>query len=135
MQTTSHTKTARASVSTYARFLLLGAIASLSGCSGASEVDVAAQIRDDMRHLELGLKQFAGDKGRYPNELSDLIQPGAVYPRTEPRPELPHDPWGNEYVYVAPTGTGRANLICLGADALPGGEGPASDIDLVSLKR
>ncbi|MCP3920800.1 MAG: hypothetical protein GY711_35180 [bacterium] len=119
-----------------ARLLFAGACALLASCSGGpSQTDATSQIRRDLRHIELGLKQYAGDKGKYPSALSDLVQPGAIYPRTEPRPELPRDPWGNDYLYVAPSGGDRLNLICLGEDAQPGGDGPAADIELAALSR
>lgn len=36
--------------------------------------------------------------------------------------EMPKDPWGNEYIYRCP------DIISLGADGAPGGEGIAADI-------
>lgn len=46
------------------------------------------------------------------------------------RKQVPRDPWGNPYVYVSP---GEVNptgydLVSLGADGKPGGEGESADI-------
>ncbi len=43
-------------------------------------------------------------------------------------PELPVDPWNNEYVYTSPGRDGAYDLVSLGADGAPGGEGTAADI-------
>ena len=48
-------------------------------------------------------------------------------------PELPQDPWGNDYVYRAPGQDAAYDLISLGADGKPGGED--LDADLTSRKR
>jgi general secretion pathway protein G len=43
--------------------------------------------------------------------------------------KVPKDPWGNEFVYVSPGSHGDVDLICLGADGEPGGEGVNKDIN------
>ncbi|MGB3721204.1 MAG: type II secretion system major pseudopilin GspG [Pacificimonas sp.] len=47
-------------------------------------------------------------------------------------PELPQDPWGNDYVYRSPGTEAGYDLISLGADGKPGGED--LDADLTSRK-
>lgn len=43
--------------------------------------------------------------------------------------ELPVDPWGREYLYLAPAPDGREySLFSYGADGARGGEGPAADV-------
>jgi general secretion pathway protein G len=43
--------------------------------------------------------------------------------------ELPKDPWGHDYVYKYPGEHGDdPDVICLGADGAPGGEGMNADI-------
>lgn len=44
--------------------------------------------------------------------------------------KVPRDPWGNAYVYRIPGQTGDFDLISLGKDGRPGGEGEAADIGL-----
>ena len=41
---------------------------------------------------------------------------------------MPVDPWGNAYVYRAPGRDGPYDLMSLGADGQPGGEGVDADI-------
>ena len=41
---------------------------------------------------------------------------------------LPKDPWGNAYVYVNPGLHGEIDVLSLGADGKPGGEGLDADI-------
>lgn len=43
--------------------------------------------------------------------------------------EIPNDPWGNAYIYKYPGDHGdEPDVICLGADRQPGGEGMNEDI-------
>jgi len=43
--------------------------------------------------------------------------------------ELPKDPWGNDYLYKFPGDHGdQPDIVCLGADGQPGGEGINADI-------
>ena len=42
--------------------------------------------------------------------------------------EVPKDPWDNDYVYKSPGDDGDYDLLSLGADGLPGGEGDNADI-------
>ena len=43
--------------------------------------------------------------------------------------EIPQDPWGHDYAYRYPGDHGDdPDLICLGADGMPGGEGLSADI-------
>ncbi|MGO9443602.1 MAG: type II secretion system protein GspG [Thiobacillaceae bacterium] len=41
---------------------------------------------------------------------------------------MPKDPWGNAYVYLNPGSHGEFDVISLGADGQPGGEGKDADI-------
>ena len=48
--------------------------------------------------------------------------------------EVPRDPWGHDYIYKYPGEHGAApDIICLGADDQPGGDG--QDADIVSWKK
>ena len=57
----------------------------------------------------------------------DLKKP-FLYPAGGYINKLPKDPWGNDYVYVFPTNNGSYQIISLGADGQPGGEGESKDI-------
>lgn len=91
----------------------------------------AAQTQMDA--LATALDSYRLDIGRYPRELEGLLENdtgrdvwnGPYLERTE---VIPLDPWGNDYVYSA---EGRSfELMSLGADGAPGGEGDDADISL-----
>ena len=42
--------------------------------------------------------------------------------------KIPVDPWGNNYVYNFPGQYGEYDIVSLGADGQPGGEGENADI-------
>ena len=45
------------------------------------------------------------------------------------KPAVPKDPWGNDYVYVAPGEHGDFDLCSYGKDGQPDGEGENADIN------
>lgn len=87
----------------------------------------------------LALDAYRLDNDRYPESAQGLAAlrerpaAGTTPPRWRGpylRKEVPRDPWGNAYVYVAP---GTANptsydLYSLGRDGRPGGEGEDGDV-------
>lgn len=98
---------------------------------GKSEVKVArAQIEGLAKALDL----YRLDAGHYPSTeqgLNALV----VRPNNEPRwggPYLqkgvPQDPWGRDYVFTSPGENGEYDLISLGKDGQPGGDGDNADI-------
>jgi general secretion pathway protein G len=99
--------------------------------------DAAAKSQIEM--LGAALDAYRLDNGRYPSTEQGL---DALWqePTAEPRPgnwrgpylrkAVPADPWTNPYVYVSP---GEMNprgydLVSLGADGAPGGEGDDADV-------
>ncbi len=84
--------------------------------------------------LEKAVEQYRLDTGKFPSNeqgLSALF----VRPTTEPRWQGPYlkkmpppDPWGNPYVYRNPGSNGDFDILSLGKDGAPGGEGEAADI-------
>lgn len=102
-----------------------------------SAKDAAARSQIEM--LGAALDAYRLDNGRYPTSSQGLDALWQV-PTAEPRPSnwrgpylrkaVPLDPWGNPYVYASP---GESNprgydLVSLGADGMPGGEGDDADI-------
>jgi len=47
---------------------------------------------------------------------------------------MPQDPWGADYVYRSPGQSGRFDLISLGADGQPGGDGVNADLQLGTVQ-
>jgi len=90
-----------------------------------------AQISEIGGKLDL----FKLDVGRYPSSsegLKALLQnPGGVNNWNGPyvtKEEQIKDPWSRDFTYASPGQKGPYDLISLGADGQPGGEGPNRDI-------
>lgn len=120
--------------------IILGLLAALVGPRMFGKVDKAKQraAKAQITLFETALDTYRLDVGKYPateNGLQALkVKPdnakqwdGPYLPK-----EIPMDPWGNLYVYESPGEHGEYDIICLGADASPGGEG--TDMDIVSWK-
>jgi general secretion pathway protein G len=48
-------------------------------------------------------------------------------------PKVPHDPWGNPYLYICPGQNAEYEIISLGKDGEPGGTGDNADIQSWNL--
>ena len=101
----------------------------LSQLGGAKTKTTAVQIAD----LEKSLDLFKLDVGRYPTTDEGLqalvVRPASLAGWSGPYLKgsgVPADPWGNAYRYTM--ANGRIDILSLGGDAAPGGEGEAADI-------
>lgn len=93
----------------------------------------AARIQ--IADLEKSLDLFKLDVGRYPTAeegLEALVKrPGSAaqwagsYIKGD---VVPPDPWGNAYKYANPGPKGGVEILSLGADKAPGGEGENADV-------
>ncbi|MRR51416.1 MAG: type II secretion system protein GspG [Rhodocyclaceae bacterium] len=98
---------------------------------GKSEVKVA---RAQIDAFEKALEAYRLDVGRYPTTeqgLSALMTqpPGATKWRGPYlKKALPPDPWGNPYLYKQPGTHGEIDILSLGRDGKPGGQGDDADI-------
>ena len=116
--------------------VIIGLLAGLIGPRffsqiGKSEVQIA---RAQIDAIEKALDQYRIDTGRYPNAQQGLAAL-QVKPDDEPRwagpylkKEAPLDPWGRAYLYRAPGSRGDFDLLSLGKDGQPGGQGDAQDV-------
>lgn len=92
-----------------------------------------------IRRLATVLEYYRLDTGRYPTEqegLRALVErPAGVDRWNGPYIEggLPEDPWGHPYVYRAPADGAPFEILSLGADGAPGGEGEDADISSLHL--
>lgn len=102
----------------------------LNQLGGAKSKTTAVQIADLDKSLEL----FKLDVGRYPASeegLEALVKrPGNVNGWTGPylKGGVPTDPWGRAYRYANPGPNGGIEILSLGADGAPGGDGENADI-------
>ena len=94
--------------------------------------------RTDLRAIAASLEMYRLDNRIYPASgqgLEALVNP-PVSPPAPPNwapggylAQMPVDPWGNPYIYRVPGENGAAyELLSLGADGQPGGEGLDADI-------
>lgn len=121
--------------------MIIGVLTAIVGPNLVSNVGKSKQTaaKDQVRILELALKQYYADTGQFPT-TSQGLESLRRKPTTSPVPEswdgpyldknVPKDPWGRDYVYVSP---GRESdvgydLYSLGSDGKRGGSGEAADI-------
>jgi len=93
--------------------------------------------QSDIRAVGSALELYRLDNRTYPTTAQGL-QALAVRPTAPPEPRnwvaggyltaVPVDPWGNDYIYVSPGANGGFDLVSLGADGAPGGDGVAADL-------
>ena len=91
--------------------------------------------KTDIANLSQALKLYRLDNQRYPTSEQGL-QALVAKPTTPPVPnnwkpyleKLPNDPWGNPYQYLNPGVKGPIDIMSLGADGKPGGEGKDADV-------
>jgi general secretion pathway protein G len=93
--------------------------------------------RQDIASIVQALKLYKLDNGHYPTTEQGL-QALVKKPSMEPIPQnwksggylerLPKDPWGNPYQYLQPGLHGEVDVMSLGADGAPGGQGYDADI-------
>ena len=119
--------------------VIIGIVASLvvPQVMGRPDQARAAVAGADMRTIASSLEMYRLDNRTYPTTsqgLSALASP----PNQAPLPvnwasggylpDIPADPWGSPYVYQSPGQNGPYELMSLGADRAPGGEGVDADI-------
>ena len=101
------------------------------------------KARNDLRLYESALDLYRMDNFHYPTTEQGLE--ALVKKPNDPnlknwRPDgyvkqLVKDPWGHDYVYVAPgTGGTPYDLLSLGADGQPGGQGLDADLSVRDVK-
>lgn len=116
--------------------VILGLLAALVGPRMFGKVAKSKQraAKSQIALFETTLDTYRLDVGRYPSSeegLSVLRQkPDDVENWDGPylAKTVPLDPWGTPYVYVCPGENGEYDIIALGADKTPGGEGENMDI-------
>jgi general secretion pathway protein G len=99
---------------------------------GKSEVKTA---RAQIEALEKALDMYRLDTGHYPTNEQGLAALN-TRPQNEPKwsgpylkKEVPLDPWGKAYIYKTPGEKGADfDLLSLGKDGRPGGDGENADI-------
>ena len=117
--------------------VIIGVLAALIVPNVLDRADDARSTaaRTDVTNLTQALKLYKLDNPRYPTAEQGL-QALVSKPTTPPIPpnwrpyveKLPTDPWGHAYQYLNPGIKGEVDVMSLGADGQPGGEGKDADI-------
>jgi general secretion pathway protein G len=117
--------------------VIIGVLAALIVPNVLDRADDArvTAAKTDVNNLMQALKLYRLDNQRYPTGeqgLNALIaKPSAspVPPNWRPYLEkLPADPWSRPYQYLNPGVHGEVDVLSLGADGQPGGEGKDADV-------
>ena len=80
-----------------------------------------------IKNMEGAIANYRMNHNKIPDDLSELTQPDPDNFNDAYMEEIPLDPWGNPYEYKRLSGS-KYELISLGADGMPGGEGEDADI-------
>jgi general secretion pathway protein G len=116
---------------------ILGVLAALVVPNVLGRADDARMTaaKTDVSNLMQALKLYRLDNQNYPSAEQGLnalvVKPtvGTVPPNWKPYiDKLPLDPWGRPYQYMNPGVKGEVDVLSLGADGQPGGEGKNADI-------
>ena len=119
--------------------VILGVLVALIVPNVMSRPDDARIVaaKQDIGSISQALKLYKLDNMRYPSTDQGLMAL-VKKPTTPPDPpnwksngyleKLPKDPWGNPYQYLQHGLHGEFDVISLGADGAPGGEGNDADI-------
>jgi general secretion pathway protein G len=119
--------------------VIIGILAALIVPKVMSRPDEARVVaaKQDIASIVQALKLYKLDNMRYPTTEQGL-QALVNKPTLPPEPtnwkgngyleRLPKDPWGNAYQYLQPGLHGEFDVMSLGADGAPGGEGNDADI-------
>ena len=85
--------------------------------------------------IDTALEIYKLDVGRYPTTeegLDELVKkPGSANGWAGPYLKggaVPSDPWNHPYRYTGPGPNGSVEIVSLGADGAPGGEGENADV-------
>ena len=117
--------------------VIIGVLAALIVPNVLDRADDARVMaaRTDVNNLNQALKLYKLDNQRLPSTEQGL-QALIARPTAAPVPanwkayldKLPNDPWGRPYQYLNPGVKGEVDVMSLGADGQPGGEGRNADV-------
>lgn len=122
--------------------VIIGILIGLVAPNVLGRIDKArvTAAKADLATLDQALEMYRLDNRTYPTTDQGL-EALVAKPGGDPEPknwnpegylkkkQLPLDPWGNQYQYVAPGQEGRAyDLYSFGADGREGGEGYDTDV-------
>ena len=104
----------------------------LPGIIGKAEGAKAKAAASQVSRLAMAVESYYLDTGSTPESLEQLVkEPGDAKGWNGPyvKTSALKDPWGRDYDYQYPGEHGDFDLVSLGADGQPGGEGKNADIN------
>jgi general secretion pathway protein G len=104
----------------------------LPGIIGKAEGAKAKAAHSQVSRLAMAVESYYLDTGSTPESLDELVtEPGDAAGWNGPyvKPSSLKDPWGRDYDYQYPGEHSDFDIISLGADGQPGGEGKNADIN------
>lgn len=113
---------------------LIGIVATLviRNVGGGFSSGQAKAARSQLASVGMSIEQYYLDNGSYPERLEDLVnKPASAANWSGPyaKPSQLQDPWGTPLDYKVPGENNRDfDLVSLGKDKRPGGEGNNKDI-------
>jgi general secretion pathway protein G len=116
---------------------IIGLFVALVGPGLWKKVDVSriTAARTQIQNFMTALGTYKLDTGTFPTTEQGLdalrVKPADMNQWNGPYmpQDIPKDPWGHEYVYKYPGEHGdEPDIVCLGADGQPGGDGLNADI-------
>ena len=122
---------------------IMGLLATVVAVSLIPQVGVAKvhKVAADFHSIDDGLQLFKLQMGRYPRTLDELWTAPSNNsgkwqgPYLRDVPPSPRDPWGNEYVYTPPLGSGDYLITSYGEDGQPGGTGDNQDLTNKNIRQ
>lgn len=119
--------------------VIIGIVAALvvPNVIGRPDEARAAVAQADLRTIAASLEMYRLDSRGYPTTDQGLkaLSERPTLPPVPPGwseggylPGLPVDPWDNPYIYISPGQSAPYELMSLGADGSPGGDGVDADI-------
>ena len=127
--------------------VILGILAGLivPRIMGRPEEARRMKAKVQIESIETALKLYKLDNGYYPTTeqgLQALVEAPSVGQLPKAwrkggyleKGKLPKDPWGEEYVYLAPGIHGDHDISSYGADGEPGGDGKDADVNSWELE-
>ncbi len=121
--------------------IILGLLAALVGPRMFGKAEKARQkaAKDQISLFETAIDTYRLDVGKFPTTEQGFqalrVRPAGVGDRWDGpylKKDIPLDPWGNPYSYKYPGEHGDYDIVSMGADGKPGGDG--EDADIVSWK-
>jgi general secretion pathway protein G len=117
--------------------VILGLLAALVGPRMFGKVGTSRlkAAKAQISLFETSLDTYRLDVGKYPTTQQGLqalrVKPDGVENWEGPYlpKDVPSDPWGRPYKYESPSTHGDYEIVSLGADGNPGGDGEDRDIE------